>query len=171
MKDRLISLLGKSIESEEIKALYSEWGAAYPKRTSCTADNPNIKGKVEKDCIRLYFGRGGNSRHLKPIPTTWEGGYIAILTTIEFTKKRKGGIPFGVEYAMTDDELTAILGTPIITNVVGQTTIWRKQYDEKYEFVVNNSVFPDGSVVNTMNLSFVFEPDLYTMEDYEKAGF
>ena len=170
MKNKVISLLGKPIESAEIKALYAEWGAIYPKSIFCTADNPGVKGKVEKDCIRLHFGRGGNSRYLKPIPATWEGGFHAMFTAIEFTKKRKGEIPFGVEYAMTDAELTAILGEPVVSNFMGEMTVWRKQYEDKYEFLVTNNVYADGTTLKTMMLSFIYEADLFSMEEYEKAG-
>ena len=108
MLEKLIPLLGMSLEKEEIKALYTAWNAQYPKRITYTANESNIKGKVEKDCIRLYFGRGGNSKYLKPIPTTWAGGFIGMLTMIEFTKKSRGGIPFNVTHAMAANELTAI---------------------------------------------------------------
>jgi hypothetical protein len=170
MYDKLIPLLGKSIESEEIKALLVDWNVTYPKKVFCTADNPNLKDKIEKHCIRLYFGRGGNSRYMKPVPTSWAGGYIAQFTTIEFTKKRTDTIPFGVKYDMTPDELTAILGKPTVTNVVSTTTTWRKNYTDKHELVVSDALLPDGTVVRSMHLSFIYEADLYSMEDYERVG-
>jgi hypothetical protein len=169
MLEKLIPLLGMSLEKEEIKAIFTAWNAQYPKRITCTANEPNIKGKVEKDCIRLYFGRGGNSRYLKPIPTKWEGGYIGMLTTIEFTKKSRGGIPFDVTFAMTDEELTAILGKPKVVNFVGKTTTWRKNLSKRHELIVTDLESAEGKI-RTINLSFIYEPNLYTLEEYEKAG-
>ncbi len=171
MTEQLISLLGKSIESDEIKDLFEAWNVMYPSKISCTADSPNLKIKVEKDCVRLYFGRGGNSPYLMPIPTRWKGGFVAIFTMIEFTKKRKGGMPFDVEFAMTPEELTAILGEPTTVEAIGTTTTWRKNYTEGHEFIVSDSVVGENDPIRSMTLTFNYVPDLYTMEDYEKAGF
>lgn len=169
MIEKLLPLLGKSIQSEEIKTLFEEWNAVYPKKPYCTANEPNLKGKVERDCIRLYFGRGGNSRYLKPIPAHWDGGFIAQFTMMEFTKKRKGGIPFGVEYSMTPEELTGILGEPVVVEFMGTITTWRKKLEDKYEFIVSDTA-GNGDVLRSMTLSFIYEKDLDTMEDYARAG-
>jgi hypothetical protein len=67
MLQKLISLLGKNVETREIKELYVEFGAAYPKTITCTANNDTLKGKIEKDGIKLYMGRGGYSKYLKPM--------------------------------------------------------------------------------------------------------
>ncbi len=168
MIENLISLLGKSIESDDIKDLLISWNVAYPSKITCTADSPGLKGKIEKDCIRLYFGRGGNSRYLQPIPTRWKGGFVALFTMIEFTKKRKGGIPFDVEFSMTTEELTAILGEPTVVEFMGTTTTWRKNVTDKHEFIVSEIVASDGTSQRSMTLTFLYEQDLYTMEDYEK---
>jgi hypothetical protein len=170
MLDKLIPLLGMRVDSKEIKDIFTEWNAIFPKRVTCTANEPNIKGKVEKNCVRLYFGRGGNSRYLKPIPASWEGGYFGIFTMIEFTKKRKGDMPFGVEFDMESEELTQILGEPKIVEFMGTTTTWRKNITDKHEFIVSDTLSTDGSSLRSMTVSFVYEPDLYTMEEYKKAG-
>jgi hypothetical protein len=171
MIDQLIPLLGKSIESQEIKDLLKAWNITYPKSIFCTPNHPNLKDKVEKHCIRLYFGLGGNSRYLKPLPTARTGSFIAQFSMIEFTKKRTDTIPFDVTFAMTPDELTAILGTPKVADFVGQTTTWRKNYTKKHELVVCDSLFPDGTTLRTMTLTFIYEPDLNSLEEYEKKGF
>ena len=171
MIEKLISLLGESIESAKIKALLMAWNVPNPSKITCTADNPTLKGKVEKDCVRLYFGRGGNSRYLTPQPAPWEGNYYAIFTMIEFTKKRKGGIPFDVEFSMTPDELTAILGEPVVDSM-GTTTTWRKNVSDQHELIVSD-LLTEGAEepLRSMSLTFIYEQDLLTMEDYEKAGF
>jgi hypothetical protein len=171
MLEKLIPLLGKSLEADEIKAIYKDWNALYPKRITCTANESSIKSKVEKDCIRLYFGRGGYSRYLKPIPTTWEGGFIGMLYMIEFTKKSRGGIPFGVTHAMSYDELTAIMGEPKVVDFMGKCSTWKKNTSDKHELIVSDTIYTDGSTLRAITLSYIFEPDLYLMEDYEKAGF
>jgi hypothetical protein len=170
MLEQLIPLLGMNIENEQIKALFTDWRVPYPTSVTCTASKPNLKGKVEKNCIRLHFGRGGNSRYLKPIPTTWKGGNVCIFTTIEFTKKRRSEIPFDLRFDMTTDEFTAILGKPVLTAITGKTSTWRKNVGDKHELVVIEHINNVGDITRSMNLSFIYEPNLETMEDYAKAG-
>ena len=171
MLEQLIPLLGMSIVSEEIKALFVDWRVPYPTSVTCTANKPSLKDKVEKNCIRLHFERGGNSRYLKPIPTTWKGGNVCIFTAIEFTKKRRSEIPFDLRFDMTAGEVTAILGAPVTAIFMGETTTWRKNITNKHELIVCDSLFKDGTSTRSMTVSFIYEANLSTMEDYEKAGF
>jgi hypothetical protein len=53
MLNKLIALLGKSIDSKEIKDLFAEWKVAYPKTTTYTANNDVVKTKMEKDGLLL----------------------------------------------------------------------------------------------------------------------
>jgi hypothetical protein len=170
MYDNLLPLLGKSIEDKDIKALLEEWNVPYPKSIYCTPNNTNLKGKIEKHCIRLYFGLGGNSRYLKPLPSSRANSFIAQFTMIEFTKKRTDSIPFGVRFDMTADELTAILGAPKVVDFMGKTTTWRKNYTKKHELIVSDSLYADGTSLRSMTLTFIYEPDLNTMEEYAKKG-
>ena len=171
MIETLLPLLGKSIESGEIKALFTEFAWAYPSKTTCTANNDTIKGKFEKEGVILRFGRGANSRYLKPILAKTKGTYIGIFCLIEFTKKCPYALPFDVKYDMKPEELTAILGEPRTVNFMGLSTIWRKNYTGKYELIVNDSRIGDTDLLRSMTLTFIYEQDLYTMEEYEKAGF
>ena len=171
MLAKLIALLGKSIESDEIRALFEEWKTDFPKKTFCTADNPGLGScKMEREGIKLYFSRGANSRYLKPVKGWRKSSYIAMLTHIEFQKKRKGEVPFGIKHEMTDEELTAILGKSVTTNLLGETIMWRKTYQKIYEIIVADTVLATGKKVRTVTLNFLYEPNLFTLEDYEKAG-
>ena len=171
MLEKLIPLLGKSIESEEIKILFAELGLKYPIKTTCTPNNSSVKGKFEKDGLLLYFTMGGNSRYLKPIPAKTKNSYIGIFSMIEFTKKCTIDLPFGVTYDTKPEELTAIFGAPKITDIMCKSTIWRKNYGEKHEFMVNDNVFMDGTLYRAITLTFIYEADLNTEADYVKAGF
>jgi hypothetical protein len=171
MYDKILPLLGKNIESDEIKALFTEWNVVFPKNTNCTPNYTNVKVKVEKHCLRLYFGLGGNSRYAKPIPAKREGSFTGQFTMMEFTKKRTDAIPFEIKYNMTPAELTKILGEPKVVNFMGTMTTWRKKYLDKYELVVNDSLgTTDTEPLRSVTLGFIYEPDLNTMEEYEKAG-
>ncbi len=170
MIENIIPLLGKSIESDDIKKLFVEYGFAYPKKTTCTANNDRIKGKFEKNGIIFYFGRGANSRYLKPVQAKTKGAYVALFSMIECTKKCTIELPFGVQYDTKPDELTAMLGTPKVVDFMGKTTTWRKNYTEKHEFIVCDNAYTDGTSLRSITLGFIYEPDLFTEEDYAKAG-
>jgi hypothetical protein len=62
------------------------------------------------------------------------------------------------------------LGKPTTNNVVSQSTVWRKAYEGNYELIVSDDVYSDGKKLRSITFSYVYEPDLYTLEDYEKAG-
>jgi hypothetical protein len=164
----LLPLLGQSLESEAIKTLFATWGVVYPKTITCTANNDTIRTKMERDGVKLYFGRGGNSRYLKPQLATRKGSYTGLFTMIELTKKYTGPMPFNVMAGMSDSELTAILGEPVVVDFMGKTTTWRKHYQEIYEFAVSKTIWQDGKETKSFTLSFIFETDLYTLEDYQK---
>lgn len=171
MLDELIALLGKSIESDEIRALFAAWNVTFPKKTFCTANVPSIGScKMEREGMKMYFAKGGNSRYMKPIKGVRKSSFICMFSMIEFQKKRKGGIPFGVRYDMSYDELTSVLGKPVVTNLVSTTTVWRKRYEGNYELIVSDDLFKDGKKLRSITFSFVYERDLDTLEDYEKAG-
>ena len=72
-------------------------------------------------------------------------------------------MPFDVEFEMEANELTEILGEPV---VVDSSTTWRKNITDKHELVVLDSII-DKEPTRSMKVSFVYEPDLYTMEEYE----
>lgn len=160
MLEKLIPLLGKSIEDEKIKTLFTEWNLPYPKSITCTPNNDSLKGKFEKNGIRLYFGMGSFSRFLKPIPAKRANSYIAQFTMIEFTPKRTDGMPFGVRFDMTADELTAIFGEPKVVDFLGKTTTWRKNYTDKHEVLMRDNVFTDGTTLRSITLTFIFEADM-----------
>jgi hypothetical protein len=159
MLEKLIALLGKSIESEEVKKLFMELGLKYPAKTTCTPNHSSVKGKFEKDGVLLYFTMGGNSRYLTPIPAKVKNSYIGIFSVIEFTKKCTIALPFGVKYNTTPEELTAIFGEPKVTDFIGKSTIWRKNYTDKHEFIVNDNVFTDGTKLRSVTLTFNWEAD------------
>ena len=79
-------------------------------------------------------------------------------------------MPFDVEFEMEADELTEILGEPKTVEFMGTTTTWRKNISDKHEFIVSDMLSADGSSLRSMTVSFIYEPDLYSMEEYEKAG-
>jgi hypothetical protein len=160
MIEKLCKLLGKSIESDEIKALFAEWNVAYPKKITCTPNHSTVKTKAEKDGVKLYFTVGGNSKFLKPIPAKRANSYIGIFSMIEFTKKCKLELPFKIERTMTAVEFTEILGEPKVVNFMGETTIWRKNFNETQEIIVSHNVYADGSRIESIIIAFNYEPDL-----------
>ncbi len=170
MLENLYKLLGKSIESEEIIALFKEWDVDYPTKITCTPNNDQVKTKMKKDGLILYFSRGGNSKYLKPIPAKTKNSYIGIFSMIEVTDKCKLELPFGVSLAQKPEDFTKILGEPKVSNFMGESTIWRKNFNDKLEIVINHSLSVDGSRIDSTTINFNYDPDLNTEEDYAKLG-
>jgi hypothetical protein len=170
MLEKLYKLLGKSIESDEIKTLFKDWDITYPKTVTCTPNNSTVKTKMVKDGVKLYFTMGGNSKYLKPIPAKKANSYIGIFSMIEIEKKSQLQLPFGISHSLKAAELTKILGNPKVTNFMGETTAWRKNINERQEIVVTHTVYTDGSRIESITITFNYEPDLFTQEEYKKAG-
>jgi hypothetical protein len=161
MLEKLLSLLGKSVETQEIKDLYKSFGAAYPKKITGNADTSMLKGRVEKDGIELHFGVGGNSKHLTNIPTSKAGTYIARFMMIEITAKYKGEIPHGIQFDMSAEALTKILGKPKEVNFMGKSFIWKKSINDKQEIKIDDSRGMDETepFVRHIMLQFIWEDD------------
>jgi hypothetical protein len=170
MLENLCKLLGKSLQSEEIIALFKAWDLAYPTKITCTANNNTVKTKMRKDGVILYFSRGGNSRFLKPIPAKTANSYIGIFSMIEITPKCKLELPFGISFALKPEDFTRILGQPKVDNFMGQSTIWRKNFSETQEIVVAHNLYNDGSRLDSITINFNYEADLSTEADYQKLG-
>jgi hypothetical protein len=169
--ENLLNLMGMPINCVEIKNLFESWGIIYPKKLTVTPNNSSLGTcKMDKDGLSLNFHFGGNSRHLKPIPSDRKGTYVARFSFISFGKKYKGELPFQVVFGMSNDELTAILGEPKVTVFMGTATTWRKSYLDKYELVVFDNLYDDNTNSREIRIAFMWENDLDTLEDYEKAG-
>jgi hypothetical protein len=170
--EHLENLLGKSIESVEIKALFAEWKVTYPKKTTSTANNSSLGDcKMKRDGYSLHFHIGFNSRFAKPTFAAKKGSYIAILREIIFTPKYKGALPFGLVVDMTADQITKVLGAPKVVNFMHLDTItWRKSYQDRLEVIVYDSELEKGKFLREVRISLLWDADLNTMEDYEKAG-
>lgn len=126
---------------------------------------------MKKGGLILYFSRGGNSKYLKPIPAKTKNSYVGIFSMIEITGKCKLELPFGILHQLKPEELTKILGEPKVTNFMGESTIWRKNFNEKLEIVINHNLSVDGSRIDSTTINFNYDPDLNTDEDYAKMEF
>jgi hypothetical protein len=170
MINDLLPLLGKSLESAEVKQLFTEWRVPLPKKITCTANNDRVPTKLRKDGIELEFGRGGYSRYKKPIPAARKGSYIGMVNLIVITPRYTGPMPFPVSPSVDPDELTKVFGKPKVVDFMGTTTTWRGTFAKKYELVASAMTSPDGSALKSMYVNYLFEPDLYTDDDYTTAG-
>jgi hypothetical protein len=140
MLEKLLNLLGTSVDTQEIKDLYAEFGAKYPTKITGNADTSMLKGRVKKDGIELHFGvTSSGSKYLKPKKTEKEGTFIAMFLMIQILKNYKGDIPHGIKFNMTADELTKILGKPKEVNFMGKSFIWKKNISDKHEIKIDDS--------------------------------
>jgi hypothetical protein len=172
MIEQLIPLIGKQIESDEIKKLFEEWGVPFPKKTTCTANNDSLGDcKMKKDGLSLLFGRGGHAKLLKPVPLDKKGvRFAGIFCGISANEKYKGEFPLGIKISMNDEVISTILGKPVddnFMNIFSRT--WRKEFREGFEVLFITNII-EGKTTKEMRVYPTWNNDLYTMEDYEKAG-
>jgi hypothetical protein len=160
MLEEIYPLLGKSIESDEIKALFTAWNVEYPKKTTCTPNNSRVKTKMMKDDVLLNFTMGGYSKYTIPIPAKTKNSYVGIFTMIEIKKKCKIKLPFDISHASTPDDLTNALGEPKVTNFVGKSTMWRKNITDKHEITVSHDEYTDGTTLHSITINFIFDPEV-----------
>jgi hypothetical protein len=172
MIEKLETLLGKSIESDEIKTLFKEWGVPYPKKTTSTANNSSLGDcKMKRDGYSLHFHIGYNSKYAKPIAAKKKGSYTGLLREIIFTSKYKGQLPFGLEVNMEATAITKILGEPEKVSFMNlETVTWRKYYKDKFEVIAYDTEIEKGKFIREVRISLTWDNDLNTMEDYTKAG-
>jgi hypothetical protein len=158
----LLPFLGLSIESQEVRDLILKYDTKYPSYTTCTGNSFGLKSVLEKNTLVLYFGPGFNCSFTKPILAKRKGSYIQQVTAIGFMRNYKGMLPFELKAGMSNEKLTKILGEPSVNNIVIKTTTWRKQINDKMELIIGQI-----DCKNEFNISFLYNPDLNTMEDYE----
>jgi hypothetical protein len=161
MLEKLLSLLGTSVDTQEIKDLYAEFGAKYPTKITGNADTSMLKGRVKKDGIELHFGVTANGKYLKPKKTEKEGTYIAMFLMIQILDKYKGELPHGIKYNMSADELTKILGKPKELNFMGKSFIWKKNISDKHEIKIDDSRGMDETeaFTRTIMLQYIWEEE------------
>jgi hypothetical protein len=157
----LLPFLGKSLESQEVIDLLAQYNIKYPQKTTCTGNSFGLKSVLAKNKIVLYYGAGFNCSFTKPISTTRKGSYIQQIISVGFLKDYNEELPFDLKLSMKNLELSKILGEPKTDNAVFETITWRKQINDKMEIII---VQIDGK--NEWNISFLYNPDLNTIEDY-----
>jgi hypothetical protein len=158
---KLLSLLGTSVDTQEIKNLYADFGAKYPTKITGNADTSMLKGRVKKDGIELHFGVTANGKYLNPKKTEKEGTYIAMFLMIQILKDYKGEIPHGIIFDMTSDELTKILGKPREDNFMGKNFYWKKNISDKHEIRVEDcrGMNEDEPFVRQIFLQYIWEAE------------
>ncbi len=161
MLEKLLNLLGTSVDTQEIKDLYAEFSAKYPTKITGNADTSMLKGRVKKDGIELHFGVCDNGQYLNPKKTGREGTYIALFVMIQILKEYKGEIPHGIKYNMSADELTKILGQPKEVNFMGKSFIWKKDISDKHEMKIDDSRGMDEkeAFTRTIILQYIWEEE------------
>jgi hypothetical protein len=164
MLEKILKEMGKPIDSDEIKALLSELGLAFPKATTVTPNNNFLKGKFTAHGFKLGFHLGGNHIDLKPIPAKRANSYIARLRFITFDKKTyQGEYPLGVSYEMDAADIDKIIGKPkVIEFMKVITKDWRIPYGDRFELIITET-----DNLREIYITFPYDPNLDLSEDYE----
>jgi hypothetical protein len=170
MIEKLISLIGKRIDSAEVKALFAEWNVAFPKKITCTPNNSSLGYcKLKKDGLSIEFGLGGHGKLVKPVPNS-KNNYIGLALFVDVDKKYQGEFPYGVTLQITAAELTKIWGEPKQTEFMNTTTTtWRKDYKNDYEVLLYEDLI-DGKSARGLRVQCKWDDSLGLLADYEKAG-
>ncbi len=168
MLETLYPLFGYSLESNEIKKIFADWKVELPTKITCTPNNTTVKTKIKKDGVLLYFGKGGNSKYLKPILAKTKNSFIGIFTMIEIDKKCRLELPFKISNETTLNELTKLFDTPKVDTFMGESKIWRKNFTDKLEIIITK--YTDNEKLNSIVIAPNYDENLNTTEDYEKAG-
>jgi hypothetical protein len=151
----LLNLLGKRIDDQEIKDLYSSWNCPYPKKLTCTPNYSILKTKLENSGLKIGFSMGGYSQFLIPQKLKLNS-YIALMNMIEITDQYTKELPFGVRFNMSEAELISVLGEPKRDNIVFETTSWKKPIDDRYELVISDTII-NNKTSRAMFISFIFD--------------
>jgi hypothetical protein len=170
MIEKLIALIGRRIDSAEIKAIFAEWHVAFPKKITCTLNNSSLGCcKLKKDGLSIEFGLGRHGKLVKPVPNS-KVNYMGLALFVNVDKKYQGEFPYGVTLAMNAAELTKILGEPKQTEFMNTTTTtWRKDYKNDYEVLLDEDM-TNGKPVRGLRVQCKWDDTLDSLEDYEKAG-
>jgi hypothetical protein len=153
----IINLLGKRIDDLEIKDLFKNWNCPYPKKLTCTPNHSILKTKLENSGLRIGFSMGGYSQFMVPQKHKFNS-YISLMNMIEFTDQYSQELPFGVNFMMSEVELTSLLGEPKKDNIVFASATWKKPIDDRYELVVSDTIVNNKNT-RVMFLSFIFDPN------------
>ncbi|MDZ7879652.1 MAG: hypothetical protein U5L45_18385 [Saprospiraceae bacterium] len=173
MINELVPLIGKRLDSDEIRAIFTAWNVPIPKKTACTANNSSMGDcKLRKDGLSLQFGMGGHGELVKPIQIDKKGSrFEGICIFVCAQKGYEGAFPFDISIEMTAEELTKILGEPKEDDFMGiYTRTWRKDFEGDYEVLYIENIFDGKKREVQMRIQCKWDNALETLADYEKMG-
>lgn len=124
--EQLIHLLGKPINSPEIKLVLEQYKLKYPKKDFITNKSSDRTYWIENNKlgIALYFQLQSFSLLYSPLPGEKKGHFIPYLTKIKWTNNKTNfQIPYSLSFDLSFNEIVTILGVPTIKSS-DVATVW-----------------------------------------------
>lgn len=116
MINNIISVLGKPLQSKEIKSFLAKHGFKYPKKDSISnrAVETNFWIENKKAGVSLLFSVQPYNPDYKPVAGSKKGMYIPIFIQANFDEKGEFEFPFDVNFKLSFNQLKKKLGKPTL---------------------------------------------------------
>lgn len=174
MLTKLIELMGKPIQSDEVRAFFEENGIKYPKKDTLTTRGYDrdfwVAGKkiginflfsIEVFNQKYTIGRGER-----------KGVFIPILKYIGFQEKAKIDYPSQVSYKSSLEELNTKLGEPTIIHKSswGTSHIWKLVQDTTKDIIFQINYDVEDDSISEMSLGLQEKTELIALYDVLSGG-
>jgi hypothetical protein len=116
MINEIISLLGKHLQSKEVKSFLAKYGFKYPKKDSISnrAQEREIWIENKKAGVSLLFRVQPYNPDYRPVVGNKKGMYIPIFVRALFNDRGAFKFPFDLNFKLSFDQLKKKLGKPTL---------------------------------------------------------
>lgn len=169
MLTKLIGLMGKPIQSEEMRAFFEENEIKYPKKDTISTRGYDRDFWVESKKTGMNFLFSIEVLNDKyPIDRgEYKGVFIPILKHISFQGKANVDYPSQVSYKSSLEDLNAKFGEPIIINksFLGTVHIWKLIQDTTQDIIFQINYNVDKESISVMSLVLYEKTELIMLYD------
>lgn len=116
MINKIISVLGKPLQSKEVKSFLAKHGFKYPKKDSISNRTAETEFWIEnkKAGVSLLFSVQPYNPGYRPVAGSRKGMYIPIFIQANFDGKGEFEFPFDVNFKLRFNQLKRKLGKPTL---------------------------------------------------------
>jgi hypothetical protein len=116
MINKIISVLGKPLQSKEVKSFLAKHGFKYPKKDSISNRSVETEFWIEnkKAGVSLLFSVQPYNPDYRPVADSRKGMYVPIFIQADFNEKGEFEFPFDLNFKLSFDQLKKKLGKPTL---------------------------------------------------------
>lgn len=159
----IIPLLGQPIHTPQMVQFFEQYDFKYPKKLtkSGNTSEPTFWVVHKKRKVDLLFSIEGHSKKYPPVPAERKNTFYPILSDVRiYTDKDIENMPFGLNMAMSFDELKSTLGEPEISSHLNDDGSpycynWLIDIDKTLETQIAISFFSQKNKTSDIWLSIV----------------